>query len=98
MRTFFADFNNLDEDPELGTFIALGTAREHAELRGLREGERVLLREPDELQAEGYVVSRMVCGEQWWLGVITGDIEVIYEEPSQATTGAQWAEERRLLF
>jgi hypothetical protein len=49
MRTLFADFNSIDEDPELGPFIAQGTAREHEEMRGLRDGERVLLREPDEV-------------------------------------------------
>lgn len=92
MRALFADFNSMDEDPELGRFIALGTAREQAELRGLHEGERVLLREPNELQAEGYVVSRMVRGEQWWLGVITGAIEVIYQEPSQAASPAPRAQ------
>jgi hypothetical protein len=81
MRTLFADFNSMDEDPALGRFIALGTASEHDELRGLRDGERVLLQEPCELQAEGYVVSRMVRDQQWWLGVITGTIEVIYREP-----------------
>jgi hypothetical protein len=77
MRELFADFNSLDEDPDLGRFTALGTESRNEELHGLEEGEHVLLKEPDELQAEDYVVSRMVRGERWWLGVLAGDIEVI---------------------
>jgi hypothetical protein len=53
MRALSADFNSIDEDPELGPFIALGTANEHEELRDLKDSERVLLREPDKVQAEG---------------------------------------------
>ncbi|HEY7834113.1 MAG TPA: hypothetical protein VIG30_11125 [Ktedonobacterales bacterium] len=80
MRELFADFNSLDLDPDLGRYIPLGTAERNEELRGLVDGERVLLKEPNELQAEGRVVSRVVRGEQWWLGVLTGDIQVIYQE------------------
>jgi hypothetical protein len=86
MRELFADFNSLDEDPELGRFITLGTESRVDELRGLEEGERVLLKEPGELQAQAYVVSQMVRGEKWWQGVLTGEIEVISQEPSRAAS------------
>jgi hypothetical protein len=65
MRALFADFNRPDDDPALGRFITLGTESRVEELRGLEEGERVLLKEPGELQAQVYVVSRMVRGEKW---------------------------------
>ena len=82
MRELFGDFNALAEDSDLGRYIALGTESRNAELRGLEEGEHVLLKEPNELQAEAGIVGRMVRGERWWLGVLTGEIEVIYREPS----------------
>ena len=87
MRTLLADFNSMDVDDELGRFVPLGTEDRNEELRGLVEGERVLLKEPNELQSEGRIVSRVVRGEKWWLGVLTGEIQVIYQEPSQAVTG-----------
>jgi hypothetical protein len=87
MRELFADFNSMDDDPELGRFIPLGPESRDAELRGLAEGERVLLKDPNQVQAKGYVVSRTVRGEKWWLGVLTGEIEVIYQEPTRATAG-----------
>ena len=87
MRTLFADFNSMDVDDELGRFVPLGTEDRNEELRGLVEGERVLLREPNELQAEGRVVSRVVRREKWWLGVLTGEIQMIYQESTQAAAG-----------
>ena len=73
----------MDLDPALGRYIPLGTEGRNEELRGLEDGERVLLKDPDELQAEGRVVSRMARGEKRWLGVLTGEIQVIYQEQSQ---------------
>jgi hypothetical protein len=81
MRELFADFNSLDEDPELGRFITLGAESQVEELRGLEDGEHVLLQDPGELEAEAYVVSRTVRNEKWWLGILTGKIEVIAQEP-----------------
>jgi hypothetical protein len=87
VRELFADFNSMDLDDELGRFVPLGTEDRNEQLRGLEKGDSVLLKEPNELQAASRVVSRMVRGEKWWLGVITGEIQVIYHERGQAVAG-----------
>jgi len=60
-------------------------------LADLREGERVLLVEPNELEAEATVRTIEVDGRRWWFGEI-GDpdaIQVIYADASDPTARAR---------
>lgn len=71
------------ERPEarIGLGVFLGEERA-LELAGLSEGERVVLVEPNELQAEAIVRLVEVSGRRFWFGEI-GDpeaIQVIYPE------------------
>lgn len=69
--------------PDVGEGVFLGEERAPA-LAGLTEGERVLLVEPNELQAEATVRMIAVGGRRWWFAEI-GDpdaIQVIYPDPT----------------
>jgi hypothetical protein len=67
---------------DVGVGVFLGDVHTSAPA-DLREGERVLLVEPNELQAEAIVRMVELNGRRWWFGDI-GDpdaIQVIYPAP-----------------
>jgi hypothetical protein len=73
----------------LGVGVFLGDMHDPA-LAGLVDGERVLLVEPNELQAEGTARLVELGGQRVWFGEI-GDldaIQVIYPDPTDATARA----------
>jgi hypothetical protein len=70
----------------MGLGVFLGD--EHAPgLAGLTEGERVLLVEPNELQAAGTVHTVQVAGRRVWFAELDDPdaIQVIYPEPTGST-------------
>ena len=77
MRELFADFNSLDDDPELGRLITLGAESQTEELRGLEEGEHVLLQDPGELQSERHCGESDCAWRKVVAGVFDGEIQVI---------------------
>lgn len=69
-REILADFARLEERPDLGLSVPLGREDRLPELAGLAEGERVLLVEPDNLWAEGWVKSVESGGYRYWFGIL----------------------------
>ena len=72
----FADFAGMDRLPDLGTVVMLGTTKRHPEYSEL-VGKAVLFRYPNEVEADGYIVSRQQYGETFLYGVLTSDIRDI---------------------
>jgi hypothetical protein len=76
MPEVFADFARMDELPEYGTVLLLGTTKRHPELAPL-VGKTVLFRYPHEVEAEGYIVAQEQYGEIFLYGVLTSAIRDI---------------------
>ena len=72
----FADFAGMDRLPDLGAVLMLGTAKRHPEYTQLM-GKTVVFRYPNEVEADGYIVSREQYGEIFFYGVLTSDIRDI---------------------
>ena len=70
LRQVFADFARLEERPGLGLSVPLGRQDRTPDLAELREGERVLLVEPDNLCAEGAVKPVDSGGYRYWFGIL----------------------------
>jgi hypothetical protein len=70
LREVFADFARLEERPGIGLSVPLGREDRTPELAQLREGERVLLVEPDNLCAEGTVKLVDSGGYRYWFGIL----------------------------
>lgn len=70
LRQVFADFARLEERPGLGLSVPLGRQDRTPDLAKLREGERVLLVEPDNLCAEGTVKPVDSGGYRYWFGIL----------------------------
>ena len=73
MPEVFADFARMDDLPDLGPALILGTATRHPDLAALLD-QPVLFCYPHEVEAEGYIVARQEYGETFLYGVLTSDI------------------------
>jgi hypothetical protein len=84
MRTIETALWPLEQpSPDVGVGVFLGEEQD-PRLAGLAEGERVLLVEPHELQAEATVRALALGGRRVWFGEI-GDpdgIRVTYPDPA----------------
>ena len=72
----FADFAGMDRLPDLGTVLMLGTAKRHPEYTQL-VGKPVVFRDPNEVEADGYIMSREQYGETFFYGALMSDIRDI---------------------
>ena len=83
MRTIVTTLWPLEEHPEagIGLSVYLNVA-DAPELAGLTEGERVLLVEPNELEADGVARLIVIDGRRYWYAEIgsRAAIRVIYRE------------------
>lgn len=70
LRQVFADFARLGERPGLGLSVPLGREDISPELAELKEGDRVLLIEWDNLCAEGTVRPLDRDGYRYWFGIL----------------------------
>ena len=83
LRTIETTLWPLEEHPEAGIGLSVYlNAADAPELAGLTEGERVLLVEPNELQADGIARLIEIDGRRYWYAEIGSRdaIQVIYRE------------------
>lgn len=73
MREVFSDFMRFDRMPEGHIRIPLGTADVADDLKDLREGERMRVYYPGNLEAEGVVESEPWQGTRYWYAVLEGE-------------------------
>lgn len=81
----FADFARLGERPGLGLSVPLGREDVSPELAALKEGDRVLLIEWDNLCAEGTVKPIESDGYRYWFGILDGMAAIRTLEPREPT-------------
>ncbi len=95
LREVFANFARLEDRPGLGLRVPLGREDLTSDLAELREGERVVLIEPDYLSAEGTVKLVERDDLRYWLGLLESmaairDIDPLtLAEQARATSSAQ---------
>jgi hypothetical protein len=89
MREVFSDFTRLEDRPDGTVRIPLGSDK-HADLRDLRDGERVLVRLPGELEAEATAQSIPWQGAHFWYALVTSRtaIHIIETDASSKPAGA----------
>lgn len=88
MREVFADFAKVADRPGIGYSVYLGTDASLAHIApALVDGEQVLLKEPENLEANGVIVSREKQGIRQWFGIIIGAIRDIHPETLAASSG-----------
>ena len=73
MQEVFADFAKLEEWPDVGMAIPLGSVECHPELAAL-EGQIVMLTDYISLKAQGRIARHV----DWWYGVPTSELQDIY--------------------
>ncbi|HLY29733.1 MAG TPA: hypothetical protein VKQ36_01775 [Ktedonobacterales bacterium] len=94
LREVFSDFFVRHPQPDGRVRIPLGTSERVADLRGLQNGERVLLVMPGELQAEATVIGEPWHGTTYWYGVLDSieAIQDITPTPADARPAASAAQ------
>lgn len=77
MQEVFADFAKLEEWPDVGMAIPLGSVERKPDLAAL-EGQIVMLTDYISLHAQG----RIIRYADWWYGVPTSQLQDIYPQAS----------------
>lgn len=74
MRYILADFSRLEDRPEWGWSIVLGSEKTRPDLQDLTDEDPVILIEPENLVAPGIVRHADIEGQRFWFGILTGPI------------------------
>lgn len=88
MRDVFSDFMLVHPLPDGRVRIALGTVETADDLAGLRDGDRVRLVYPGNLEAEATIETEPWQGTQYYYGVVVSRaaIRAIEEAPAAANS------------
>ena len=84
MQHIIADFGRMQPRPEIApngaNVIPLGPTERRADIQQIADNEAVILIEPENLQATGYITRRTINGVEYGYGVVTSPLQDIHPE------------------
>ena len=89
MRELFSDFMEIERRADGTLRLPLGAEQAIPELRGLVDGEHVLLIYPENLEAEAIVTHEQQAGWTLWYAILSGEQAIHDIHPEALANGGQ---------